>query len=46
MVSQRYQEVQPKEILEFYRDLTEQSVFELETARVLKGGKKFWALAS
>lgn len=45
VVSQRYQEVQPKEILEFYRDLTEQSGFELETAGILKGGKKFWALA-
>ena len=45
VVSQRYQEVQPKESLEFYRDLTEQSGFELETAGVLKGGKKFWALA-
>lgn len=45
VVSQRYQEVQPKEILEFYRDLTEQSGFDLETAGVLKGGKKFWALA-
>ena len=45
VVSQRYQEVQPLEILEFYRDLTEQSGFELETAGVLKGGKKFWALA-
>ena len=39
VVSQRFQEVQPKEILEFYRDLTEQSGFELETAGVLKGGK-------
>ena len=45
VVSQRYQEVQPKQILEFYRDLTEQSGFELETAGVLKGGRKFWALA-
>jgi len=45
VVSQRYQEVQPREILEFYRDLTEQSGFELETAGILKGGKKFWALA-
>ena len=45
VVSQRYQEVQPAEILEFYRDLTEQSGFALETAGVLKGGKKFWALA-
>ena len=45
VVSQRYQEVQPREILEFYRDLTEQSDFELETAGVLKGGRKMWALA-
>ncbi|MDH2018897.1 DUF932 domain-containing protein [Acinetobacter ursingii] len=45
VVSPRFQEVQPLEILEFYRDLTEQSGFELETAGVLKGGKKFWALA-
>jgi hypothetical protein len=45
VVSQRFQEVQPMEILHFYRDLTEQSGFELETAGVLKGGKKFWALA-
>ena len=45
VVSQRFQEVQPSEILEFYRDLTEQSGFELETAGVIKGGKKLWALA-
>ena len=45
VVSQRYQVVQPKEVIEFYRDLTEVSGFELETAGVLKGGKKFWALA-
>lgn len=45
VVSQRFQEVQPREILNFYKDLTELSGFELETAGVLKGGKKFWALA-
>ena len=45
VVSQRYQVVQPREILEFYRDLTEVSGFQLETAGVLKGGKKVWALA-
>ncbi|MBD9574802.1 DUF932 domain-containing protein [Pseudomonas sp. PDM23] len=45
VVSQRYQVVQPKEVLEFYRDLTEVSGYELETAGVLKGGRKFWALA-
>jgi phage/plasmid-like protein (TIGR03299 family) len=45
VVSQRFQVVQPREILEFYRDLTEVSGFELETAGVLKGGRKIWALA-
>ncbi|OAI16465.1 hypothetical protein A1359_07380 [Methylomonas lenta] len=45
VVSQRYQVVQPREVLEFYRDLTEMAGYELETAGVLKGGKKFWALA-
>jgi phage/plasmid-like protein (TIGR03299 family) len=45
VVSQRYQVVQPREVLEFYRDLSEVSGYELETAGVLKGGRKFWALA-
>jgi phage/plasmid-like protein (TIGR03299 family) len=45
VVSNRYQEVQPREVLEFYRDLVELGGFELETAGVLKGGKKLWALA-
>lgn len=45
VVSSRYQVVQPSEILEFYRDLTEVGGFELETAGVLKFGKKLWALA-
>lgn len=45
VVSNRYQVVQPREVLEFYRDLTEMAGYELETAGVLKGGKKFWALA-
>lgn len=45
VVSQRFQVVQPSEILEFYRDVTEVSGFELETAGVLKGGRKIWALA-
>lgn len=45
VVSDRFKVVQPREILEFYRDLTERSGFELETAGVLKGGRKLWALA-
>lgn len=45
VVSARYNVVQPAEILEFYRDLSEVGGFELETAGVLKEGRKFWALA-
>jgi len=45
VVGSRYKVVQPAEILEFYSDLTEISGFELETAGVLKGGRKLWALA-
>ncbi len=45
VVSARYQVVQPRQVLEFYRDLTEVSGYTLETAGVLKAGRKFWALA-
>ena len=45
VVSKRFQVVQPEEVLEFYRDLTEYAGFELETAGMLKEGRKFWALA-
>ena len=45
VVSKRYQVVQPCEVLEFYRDLVSAGGFELETAGVLKGGRKLWALA-
>jgi phage/plasmid-like protein (TIGR03299 family) len=45
VVSKRFQVVQPGEILEFYRDLTACNGFALETAGVLREGRKFWALA-
>ncbi|HTH11201.1 MAG TPA: DUF932 domain-containing protein, partial [Acidovorax sp.] len=45
VVSKRFQVVQPGEILEFYRDLTATNGLELETAGVLREGRKFWALA-
>ena len=45
VVSNRYQVVQPRAVLEFYRDLTEIGGYEMETAGVLKGGRKVWALA-
>lgn len=46
VVSDRYRPVQPKEVIEFYRDLTERYGFQLETAGALKGGKRVWALAN
>ena len=45
VVSQRYNVVQPHEVLHFYQDLVEAGGFELETAESLKGGRKLWALA-
>ncbi len=45
VVGDRYKVVQPREVLEFYRDLTEVFGYELETAGVLKDGRKLWALA-
>lgn len=45
VVSRRFKVVQPAEILEFYRDLTAVGGFELETAGILREGRKFWALA-
>ena len=45
VVSQRFQVVQPGEILEFYRDLTQIGGYALGTAGVLKEGRNVWALA-
>ena len=45
VVSGRYKPVQPKEILGFFRDLTEQQGMTLETAGSLADGKRIWALA-
>jgi phage/plasmid-like protein (TIGR03299 family) len=45
VVSAKYKTVQPAEVLEFFRDLTERAGFVLETAGVLFDGRRFWALA-
>lgn len=45
IVSADYQIVQPKEVLEFYRDLVKERHYTLETAGALDGGRKVWALA-
>jgi phage/plasmid-like protein (TIGR03299 family) len=44
-VSSRYQVVQPKDVVEFYRDLTDQHGFVMETMGALSDGKRVWALA-
>jgi len=46
MVADGYKIVQPKEVLEFYRDLISDFGFEMETAGCLFGGKRVWALAN
>lgn len=45
IVSSDYKIVQPREVLEFYRDLVEYQGYTLETAGALDGGRKVWALA-
>lgn len=45
IVSSDYQIVQPKEVLEFYRELVDSRHYTLETAGALDGGRKVWALA-
>lgn len=46
VVSNRYQVVQPREVVDFYRDLTDKFGFELEVVGALQGGRKVWALAN
>lgn len=45
IVSGDYQIVQPREVLEFYRDLMDKYGYTLETAGALNHGRKVWALA-
>jgi phage/plasmid-like protein (TIGR03299 family) len=45
VVSNRYKPVQPKEVLEFFRDLVAENGFKIHTAGTLRGGKRMWALA-
>ncbi len=44
IVGSGYQVVQPLEVMEFYRDLLGDT-FQMETAGVLFGGKRYWASA-
>lgn len=45
VVGNRYHVVQPQEVMEFFRDLTEERGFIMNTAGVLFGGSKYWAMA-
>lgn len=45
VVGPQYKIVQPREVLEFFRDLIDSQGFELETAGALADGKRVWALA-
>jgi phage/plasmid-like protein (TIGR03299 family) len=46
IVSKKYKVVQPGEVLEFFRDLTDANGYTLNTAGTLFDGKRFWALAA
>jgi phage/plasmid-like protein (TIGR03299 family) len=45
VVSDRYKPVQPKEILEFFRELIARFDMKIETAGSLRDGQRVWALA-
>lgn len=45
IVGDDYRIVQPRDVMEFYRDLTERHGFEMETAGAIKDGRVIWALA-
>lgn len=45
VVSDHFKVVQPRDVLEFFRDLCEHNHFTLTTAGTLFGGSRFWALA-
>lgn len=46
IVNRSYKVVQPEDVIEFYRDLTEKHGFKMHTAGVLKEGRQIWALAT
>lgn len=46
IVGANYKIVQPAQVMEFFRDLTEGNGFKMHTAGTLFDGRRFWALAS
>jgi len=45
VVSDNYNETQPKQVAEFFRDLVKTAGFKIETMGMLKGGAMYWAMA-
>jgi len=45
VVGDEYKVVQPKQVLEFFRDLCDTNRLVMDTAGVLAGGRRVWALA-
>jgi phage/plasmid-like protein (TIGR03299 family) len=45
VVSDKYQIVQPHDVLDFFRDLVGAGGFKINTAGALRGGRRIWALA-
>jgi phage/plasmid-like protein (TIGR03299 family) len=45
VVSNKYQVVQPGEVIEFFRDIAKAGGLELSAAGTIYGGKRFWATA-
>ncbi|NCC34325.1 MAG: DUF932 domain-containing protein [Chloroflexia bacterium] len=45
IMSGRYREVQPAQVLDFFADVCESQRWTMETAGMLKGGAQYWALA-
>jgi len=46
IVGSGYNVVQPRDVLEFFRDMTESGGWYIHTAGTLLGGRKLWAMAS
>lgn len=46
IVGANYKVVQPREVLEFFREMTETGGWHIHTAGVLRGGRKLWAMAT
>lgn len=45
VVSNRYHPVQPRDVLEFFRELVDVAGFKIQVAGTLAGGKRMWAIA-